>query len=115
MSIVPDIIFIGCYIAPSDSPYYDAAVFGHLQSLLKKDESKKVFVMGDLNSPVGLPTELYLEKDKCVYEGVEDATVNTNGRRILELCEETRLVVINNLKHDNRHFKLKLLFRKKAN
>ena len=59
LSIVPDIIFIGCYIAPSDFPYYDAAVFGHLQSLLKKDESKKAFIMGDLNSRVGLPMELY--------------------------------------------------------
>ena len=115
LSIVPDVIFIGCYIAPSDSPYYDAAVFGYVQCLLKRDESKKAIVMGDLNSRVGLPTNLHIEKEKCVYEGVQDAVVNKNGKCILDLCEETRLVVVNNLKHDSGHFKSKLSFRKKTN
>ena len=115
LSIVPGIIFIGCYIAPADSPYYDPAVFGHLQSLLKRDESKKAIVMGDLNSRVGMPTDLYIEKVRCIYEGVEDVTVNKNGKCILDLCNEARLVVINNLKQDTRHFKSKLSFRKKMN
>ena len=115
LSIIPDIMFIGCYIAPADSPYYDPAVFGYVQGLVKNDEGKQVFVMGDLNSRVGAPTDLYIGKEKCVYEGIEDAVVNKNGKGILQLCEETRLVVINNLRYSDSHFKSKLSFRKKSN
>ena len=99
LAVIPDIIFVGCYIAPADSPYYDAAVFGYLQSLIKRDESKKFFIMGDLNSRVGVPTDLHIEKEKCVYSGVDDTTVNKNGRCILQLCEDLKLVIINNLKY----------------
>ena len=115
LSIIPGIIFVGCYISPDDSPYYDAAVFGHIQSLLKRDESKEAFIMGDLNSRVGVPDNLTIGSEKCVYEGAEDTSVNMNGRRILDLCVETRMVVVNNLKHGNRHFESKLSFRKKSN
>ena len=48
LAILPGVIFVGCYIAPSDSPYYDGAIFGHLHSLIKRDETKKLFIMGDL-------------------------------------------------------------------
>ena len=113
LTILPNIIFVGCYITPSDSPYYDNAVFGHLQSLLKNDESKKFMIMGDLNSRVGVPTELRIRDKKLLYEGCNDVTVNKNGRCVLKLCEDNKLAVVNNLKLDNHHFESKLSFRKK--
>ena len=115
LSIIPDIVFVGCYISPVDSPYYDGAVFGYLQSLIKRDGSKRIFIMGDLNSRVGIPTTLEIGNEKCVYEGVEDTTVNQNGRCLLDMCEDSELVIVNNLKVGDRHFKSKLSFRKKAN
>ena len=115
LAIIPNIIFVGCYIAPADSPYYDAAVFGYLQSLARRDESKKLIIMGDLNSRVGIPTDLHIKNDKCVYEGVQDTTVNKNGNCLLQLCEDSKLVVINNLKYGDRHFESQLSFRKKSN
>ena len=71
--------------------------------------------MGDLNSRIGIPKDLYIRKEKCVYEGVEDVSLNINGKAILDLCEETRMVAVNNLKVDDRHFKSKSSFRKKTN
>ena len=115
LAILPGVIFVGCYIAPSDSPYYDGAIFGHLQSLIKRDESKKLFIMGDLNSRVGSPADLQVENEKCVYNGVEDLTVNSNGKCMLQLCEDCNLVIINNLKYRERHFKSNLSFWKKKN
>ena len=115
LTIFPNILFVGCYISPEDSPYYDAAVFGHLQSLVKNDKSKKVIIMGDLNSRIGVPTNIFTEREKCVYEGVEDTTVNKNGKCVLQLCEDNGLVILNNLKIGTKHFKSNLSFRKKAN
>ena len=84
LSIIPDTVFVGCYISPIDSPYYDGAVFGYLQSLLRRDGSKKIFIMGDLNSRVGTPTGLKIGSERCVYVDGEDTVVNKNGQRMLE-------------------------------
>ena len=115
LAVLPGMLFVGCYIAPADSPYYDSAIFGHLQSLIKKDGSKKVLIMGDLNSRVGSPANLQVDNEQCMYDGVEDLTVNSNGKCTLQLCEDNELVIINNLKHCGRHFKSNLSFRKRKN
>ena len=115
LALMPNIVFVGCYISPVDSPYYDSAVFGHLQSLLKNDEDKNFFIMGDLNSRVGKPTCLKFNSEKLQYAECEDETVNKNGTSILHLCDDNNLAVVNNLKYGNVHFKSKLSFRKKAN
>ena len=82
-----DIVFVGCYISPGDSPYYDAAMFGNIQSLIKKDEIKTYFIMGDLNSRIGVPGDLYFDKEKLTYYGCEDITVNGNGRHTLQFVQ----------------------------
>ena len=115
LAIIPGILFVGCYIAPEDSPYYDGAVFGYIQGLIKNDESKRVIILGDLNSRVGNPTNLVVGNSKCVYEGVEDIAVNKNGKCALQMCEDNNLVIVNNLKCGANHFKSSLSFRKKAN
>ena len=115
LTLFPNIVFVGCYITPSDSPYYDSAVFGHLQSLIKNDEGKKFFILGDLNSRVGTPQSLKIDDDELSYVGTDDNIVNKNGKEILQLCDDNDLVVINNLQYKDKHFKSKLSFRKKAN
>ena len=115
LSIMPNIVFVGCYITPSDSPYYDAAVFGYLQGLMKRDGSKQFFILGDLNSRVGTPTSLKCDDSYLQYVGCEDPNLNLNGTSILRLCEENELAVINNLKYGDVHFKSNLSFRKKNN
>ena len=83
LECMENIVFVGCYIPPDDSPYYDTAIFGHVQSLVKNGGGKTFFVMGDLNSRVGTPKN----KDS------KDIRVNRNGRRLLELCDETKLII----------------------
>ena len=114
LEFMTDIVFVGCYITPGDSPYYDAAIFGYIQSLIKKDEIKTFFIMGDLNSRVGVPVDLCFDEEKLTYNGCEDITVNGNGRNILQLCGDTKLAVVNNLKYGEKHFKSQLSFRKKS-
>ena len=113
-SLLPDVVFVGCYITPFDSPYYDSAVYGHLQSLVKKDEGKKFFFIGDLNSRIGIPTEFACGDEVLKYIGCEDNNVNSNGKSVLQLCKDNNLVVINNLQYGEKHFKSKLSFRKKS-
>ena len=77
--LMPNIVFVGCYISPSDSPYYDSAVFGHLQGLMKEDEGKKFIIMGDLNSRIGFPPKYKRGDTEFDYVGCEDNSVNING------------------------------------
>ena len=73
--LMPDIVFVGCYNSPSDSPYYDSAIFGYLQGLMRDNEGKKFVIMGDLNSRVGVPPSIRKDDDVLDYVGCEDAAV----------------------------------------
>ena len=70
LALIPNTVFVGCYIPPSDSPYYDDAVYGHLQSLVRNDEGKTFFIVGDLNSRVGTPVH---GDDNLRYVDCEDS------------------------------------------
>ena len=48
-----------------------------------------------------------------LYDGGEDAGVNENGRQVLQMCDDNNLVVVNNLKFGDKHFRSNLSFRKK--
>ena len=113
--IMPDTVFVSCYITLSDSPYFDNSVFGHLQSIVKNDEGKKYIFLGDLNSRVGIPPTRKVGWDELSYTGCEDTAVNNNGKEILQLCEDCDLAIINDLKYKDKHFKSRLSFRKKSN
>ena len=115
LDFLPDILFLGCYITPKDSPYYDAAIYGYIQSVFKRDTSKIVYVIGDLNSRVGKPTDACFDEDILVYRGCEDIIVNENGKNLMDVCRETNTAVVNNLLYDGKHFKTKLSFRRKDN
>ena len=113
LEFLPDIVFLGIYITPKDSPYYDGAIFGYIQSVLKKDTSKIVYVIGDLNSRVGNPVDLYFEDNLLEYDDCDDLAVNENGKCLLDMCRGNNVAVVNNLKYGDKHFKTQLSFRKK--
>ena len=115
LETLPDIIFLGCYITPKDSPYYDAAIFGYIQSVLKRDTGKIVYVIRDLNSRVGKQSDAWFEDEKLEYCGCNDLIVNENGKSLIDVCRETNTAVVNNLKYGDKHFKTKLSFRRKDN
>ena len=115
LAVIPNTVFVGCYIPPSDSPYYDDAVYGHLQSLVRNDEGKNFIIIGDLNSRVGTLLNFRNGDNELKYVGCEDGvTINKNGRATTQLCQDNNLIVINNLLYGEKHFKSKLSFRKKT-
>ena len=113
LEFLPNVVFIGCYIAPSDSIYYDAAIFGYIQGIIKKDVSKTYVMVGDLNSRVGNPGERLENRGTLHYTGCEDTVLNSNGKSILQICKDEKLVVVNNLEYNEKHHKSSLSFRKK--
>ena len=53
--------------------------------------------------------------DECLeYIRCDDLTVNENGKRLLDVCRETKTAVVNNLKYGEKHFNTQLSFRKKS-
>ena len=110
---IPNTIFIGCYITPDDSSYYDSAIFGYIQGIIKNDESKTYIILGDLNSRVGNPGPCLDSNGVLEYIGCEDRIVNGNGKKILQLCRDENLAVVNNLKYGEKHFKSYLSFRRR--
>ena len=115
LDLFPDISFLGCYITPKDSSYYDAAIFGYIQSVFKRDAGKTVYLIGDLNSRVGKQTDACFDEDVLEYRGCEDLIVNENGKNLMDVCRETNTAVVNNLVYDGKHFKTQLSFRRKNN
>ena len=113
LDFLPDIVFLGCYITPRDSPYYDAAIFGYIQSVVKKDAGKIVYIIGDLNSRVGIPTETPFGDESLEYGEVNDTSINENGKCLLDVCRATDTAVVNNLMYGGKHFKTELSFRRK--
>ena len=114
LDFMEGVLFVGVYITPTDSPYYDDAIFGYLQSILKKDGSKTVFILGDLNSRVGIPKDLKFGDMKLNYSGCNDNNTNENGRKLLDMCRETFTAVVSNVHFGGVHFKSKLSFRRKS-
>ena len=112
LALIQNTVFVGCFIPPSDSPYYDDA-YGHLQSLVRNDKEKTFFIIGDLNSRVSTPS--MHGDDNLSYVNFEDSgIVKRNGRGTMQMWKDCNLIVINNLQYGEKYFKSRLSFRKKA-
>ena len=102
--------FGACYIAPSDSSFFDPASFCHIQEICLEGR-QEVLVLGDLNARLGNLSSL---SDPCLYSHTEnpDTHVNANGRELFNLCRSCRLVPINHLVCDNVECEGGLTFRR---
>ena len=89
LSFLPGIVFGGCYIPPSDSMYYSDQSFAYMQS----------------NARLGSAV-MTLPKDDphLIYRPVDNVkNPNASGRRLLGLCKDCDLLVVNNLFIGTRH------------
>ena len=50
LSFVPNVIFGGCYIPPSDSSYYDEQCFSNILGRRLEHPERDCILFGDLNS-----------------------------------------------------------------
>ena len=84
ISICTNIIFIGTYIEPSDSRYFDQTVFGTLQGALFSCNDNKV-LFGDMNAHISEP-------------------VNYNGKNISQIINDQNMIVTNNVSLSEDYF-----------
>ena len=69
-------------------------------STCEKENPKKIIVCDDLNSRIGIVTQL----NGYPYQENSDINVNQHGRRLLEICESNQLIPLNNLMKDSIEF-----------
>jgi len=115
------IVFVVCYVEPENSDYYDIECFENIQSeLCKYADESSVILMGDLNGRTGkLDDQLHVDDNVLEQCGIDenlldqlfnisnlsdvviphrvsaDANVNNNGRKIIELCKNNKMVILN--------------------
>ena len=69
--------------------------------------------MGDFNARVGAPHIISEEGQAYQYDGISDVTVNNHGRSIVNICNNNNMVIVNNLKCYNKHYKGNLTFKRR--
>ena len=100
-SSIPNVRFGGVYVTPSSSPYYSDGDMANIQA---KTDGKDVryIVLGDLNARVGRSAgQLVKHNASYTYSAPVDVTVNDNGKKLLAICEDRKLMVVNNLKTES--------------
>ena len=101
---MPSIVFIGCYIQPENSNYFDPDMFSELGSFLITLREKKLipFMGGDLNCRFGDLNMLFEDK---LYTGNVDASSNKHGRTYgRDICTMGGIFPLNHLTHRGNVF-----------
>ena len=114
LSFLPNILFGGCYIVPSDSSYFSPHFHANIQAMCLNHKGDSV-IFGDVNARCGSKTNsLITNNSKLQYTPVDNiSNANANGQSILQLCTDCDLLIMNNLKTKKEHFIGGLTFRKK--
>ena len=116
----PDIMFGFVYIPPSDSPYFSPALISAIQEKVKTASfNTKFVILGDMNSRFGASISDWItcvdvpDVHRYTYPIIDDTVraPNDNAFAISALCVELKLIVINNLKTIDEHFRSKLTYR----
>lgn len=93
-----DIILLAPYITPSNSKYYNNSLFQYIKFVADFYKEKNVFIIGDLNCRINIPTNI--DPLKLYYKPNPDPVTNENGKRMIDLCEKNKLIAINGLVSD---------------
>ena len=64
--------------------------------IIKNFKNKYLYIMGDLNARCGTPSSMFH------YDCNPDTTINSNGRKLLSLCSDNDLVLVNGLHHNGK-------------
>ena len=106
------------YVPPTDSQYFNPISFSYMQEKIIRGEEEncRVLILGDLNARFGpsvrdiLPSIVVPGSDNCTYPVIPDQVnrPNDNAQTMSTICMEQKLVVINNLKIGEKHFKSNL-------
>ena len=113
LSCIPNVVIGACYIPPRNSPYFGDSYFANLHGKILADPHKKYIILGDLNSRCGYKVnELVIQYDTLQYFPI-DIESNTHGEKLLQICKDTNMFILNNLSVSGKLFKSALTFRRK--
>ena len=99
------LLIVAPYVTPYNSKYRTTGVFSILSVILSRFKNYEICMIGDLNARCGTP----VLRD-TVYETNPDSTVNDYGKKLINLCNENDLVIINGLKKHHGNFDTKFTF-----
>ena len=112
------------YVPPTDSQYFNPNSFSYIQEKIisGKEENCSVVLLGDLNTRFGCGVRNILgnirtpDCDNLAYPVIPDKinSANENANIMSTVCIEQSMVVLNNLKFNERYFESKLTYRKKS-
>jgi exonuclease III len=104
---IPDVVFSGWYVAPSDSRYATNDVFASMSAKLSED--RNVVMLGDFNAKI---KDRNAVLDHPAYAYNNDNHPHNNYGDILEcITRDNKLVLLNGLKYDNKLFDDSLTYR----
>ena len=113
LSCYPNTRFGGVYIPPEDSQYYDQSIIANMY--VQMNGKEKVVILGDFNAHVGRP-EMKDSKDNLLeYINVNNTSQNAPGKRLINMCKDRSLVIVNHLKYNNKSYGGNLSYRKGGN
>ena len=101
----------GVYIPPEDSPYFNSSQHGTLEA--HTHTSDNIIVLGDFNGRVGTPHIVKENGETYQYNSVNDVSVNNHGRAIVNMCNNNDMVIVNNLKYDDKQYNGQLTFKRR--
>ena len=108
---VPLVRFCGVYVTPSSSPYYNDLDIANIQAKTI-DQNMNYFIIGDMNARLGPKIDDLVTHNRNIrYRDQIDPTVNDNGRKLLSVCKDNKLIILNNLEYQMKHFCGALTFR----
>ena len=112
VSFMPNVIFGGCYIPPSDSPYYDEQFFANVERKCV-GSCHEYILFGDLNSRLGCATKTLVDRDPAIEYTVTDPVnnPNCNGSKLIGILRDCDLFVVNNMTYKSKRFGGHLTYR----
>ena len=111
-SSIPGVRFCGAYITPTSSPYFCESDIANIQAKTV-DRKMRYVIMGDLNARFGCNVNTLVDDSASLSYNVIDPGVNDSGKKMIAICKDHDLVVVNNLSTESATFAGALTFRQR--
>ena len=106
LDMFPHVVFIGAYVKPENSNYFDPLMFSEICSFIVEchNSHKIVFIGGDFNCRVGNLNSM-MRNNLWKYDQNVDTITNSHGRIYFPaLCDTAKIMPINHLNYKRRKF-----------
>ena len=95
-----NVVIIAPYVVPDNSKFKVDKIFSIINFIIQNFPRDHVYMMGDMNARCATPDNTHTHQ----YIRNPDNVINSNGRKLMSLCAESDLVIVNGLKYRDRQF-----------